>query len=425
MPDIHDAAVAAPPDGLRAERRLRPRDDSESAHVLVVDDNEMNRDLLARRLQREGHRVELAIDGRDALAKLAVDPFDLVLLDIMMPGMDGYEVLRRMKADQALRSIPVILISALNDTDNMVQGITQGADDYLPKPFNPHILRARVNASLARKRLHDFEQRYARSLEREMDIARDIQAGFLPDHLPMIADWDMAACFLPARRVAGDFYDAFALHEGRRIGLVVVDVCDKGVGAALFMALFRSLIRAFAERMCFLDDDAAEQVHQLVDHLNGYIARTHGSSNMFATLFFAILDPASGGLIYINGGHEPPVISGPNGVRVRLDPTGPAVGMLPGVQFRVGRQCIDPDETLLIYTDGVTDACDAKAVRFTERRLLALLGGANESAASMVERIRVAVFQHTDAATQFDDITVLAAHRAGTVAGTNRSAAKQ
>ncbi|HET7267426.1 MAG TPA: response regulator, partial [Oleiagrimonas sp.] len=276
MPDAHDTVAATPADLPRVERRTRPRDDSGSAHVLVVDDNEMNRDLLARRLQREGHRVELAIDGRDALDKLAADPFDLVLLDIMMPGMDGHEVLQHLKADEALRHIPVILISALNDTDNMVKGISQGADDYLPKPFNPHILRARVNASLAKKRLHDYEQQYARNLEREMDIARDIQASFLPDHLPEIAGWDMAACFLPARRVAGDFYDAFPLHDGQRIGMVVADVCDKGVGAALFMALFRSLIRAFAERMRFLDDDAADQVHQLVDHLNGYIARTHG-----------------------------------------------------------------------------------------------------------------------------------------------------
>ena len=409
MPEVPDPTAMA--DLPQVERGTRPRNDSRSAHVLVVDDNEMNRDLLARRLQREGHRVALAVDGRDALDKLAADPFDLVLLDIMMPGMDGHEVLQHLKTDEALRDIPVILISALNDTDNMVKGITQGADDYLPKPFNPHILRARVNASLARKRLHDYEQRYARSLEREMDIARDIQASFLPDHLPVVAGWDMAACFLPARRVAGDFYDAFPLDDGQRMGVVVADVCDKGVGAALFMALFRSLTRAFAERTCFLDDDAEEKVRQLVDHLNGYIARTHGRANMFATLFFAILNPASGALIYINGGHEPPIISGQNGVRARLDPTGPAVGMLAELQFRVARQSIEPGETLLIYTDGVTDARDTETAPFTEQRLLALLAPAAESAAATIERIQTAVSQHTDAATQFDDITVLAVHR--------------
>ena len=414
MPDVHDRAAVISTAGPSVARPASPRDSLESAHVLVVDDNEANRDLLARRLQREGHRVELAVDGLDALARLAADAFDLVLLDVMMPGMDGYEVLQRLKADNALRHIPVILISALNDTDNMVKGISQGADDYLPKPFNPHILRARVNASLTRKRLHDCEQLYARSLEREMDIAREIQASFLPDHLPVIAGWDMAACFLPARQVAGDFYDAFPLHQGQRIGLVVADVCDKGVGAALFMALFRSLIRAFAERMNFLGDDTAEQMRQLVDHLNGYIARTHSRSNMFATLFFAILDPASGTLIYVNGGHEPPIVSGKGRIRTRLDPTGPAVGMLEEMQFHTARQSIESDETLLIYTDGVIDARDAQAAPFTEQRLLVLQAAAGGSAATTIEEIQTAVFQHIETATQFDDITVLALHRSRT-----------
>lgn len=413
MSDLVDAAVgaAASVGDPRVERGAPAPATAEPAHVLVVDDNEMNRDLLARRLQREGHRVELAVDGIDALTKLGAGAFDLVLLDIMMPGMNGYEVLEHLKADATLCHIPVILISALNDTDNMVKGISLGADDYLPKPFNPHILRARVNASLARKRLRDCEQLYAHSLEREMDIAREIQAGFLPEQLPVLAGWDLAACFQPARQVGGDFYDAFPLHAGQRIGVVVADVCDKGVGAALFMALCRSLVRAFAERMDFLDDDAAEQARQLIDHVNGYIARTHGRANMFATLFFAVLDPGTGALTYVNGGHEAPVICGKDGVRARLDPTGPAVGMLPDMGFRVARQTVEPGETLLIYTDGVTDSRNAQAVPFSEERLLALLTPAGESAAATIERVHTAVFQHADGAAQFDDITMLAVHR--------------
>jgi serine phosphatase RsbU (regulator of sigma subunit) len=380
--------------------------------MLVVDDNEMNRDLLARRLQREGHQVELAVDGADALAKLNVGTFDLVLLDIMMPGMDGYQVLAHLKADEALRHLPVILISALDDTDSVVKGLALGADDYLPKPFNPHILRARVNASLARKRLRDCEQLYARSLEREMDIARDIQAGFLPDHLPVVTGWDLAAYFQPARRVGGDFYDAFALHDGQRIGVVVADVCDKGVGAALFMALVRSLVRAFAERMDFLGADAAGQARELVTHVNSYIGRTHGRTSMFATLLFAILDPADGALIYVNGGHEAPVISGKSGVRARLVPTGPAVGMLPDMVFQVARQTIEPGDTLLIYTDGITDARNAEAEPFSEERLLALLESGADLATTTVARVQTAVGTHAGSADQFDDMTMLAVHRA-------------
>lgn len=390
---------------------MRTGDLVEPARILVVDDNEANRDLLARRLQREGHATESAGNGREALAMLLASPFDLVLLDVMMPEMNGYELLEQLRADAVLQHLPVVLISALDDVDSVAKAIELGADDYLPKPFNPHILRARVGASLAKKRLRDREQVYARSLEREMDIAREIQAGFLPYELPVAAGWDLATWFQPARRVSGDFYDAFALHSGRRIGLVVADVCDKGVGAALFMALFRSLVRALAERVLTVDGDAAAQARQLIDGVNDYIARTHGRANMFATLFFAVLDPASGALVYVNGGHEAPVISGGGGVRARLAPSGPAVGMLPGLTFRSGEATIARGETLLMFTDGVTDAVDVDGARFSEERLLALLSRPVGSASSTLQRIQAAVQAHAGNAVPFDDITLFAVHR--------------
>ncbi len=387
-----------------------PQDDV--ARILVVDDNEANRDLLVRRLHRQGHATATAVDGHQALDMLAGGGFDLVLLDIMMPGLNGYQVLERMRADEALRHVPVILISALGDTDSIIRGIELGADDYLPKPFNPHILRARVGASLARKRLHDREQLYARSLEREMDIARDIQAGFLPAELPPAGGWEMAAWFQPARRVSGDFYDAFPLAGEHRIGMVVADVCGKGVGAALFMALFRSLVRALAGRIFTADGDAAAQARELVAGVNDYIARTHDRDHMFATLFFAVLEPASGDLAYVNGGHEAPVVCGPGGVRTRLAPTGPAVGMLPQLPFAAGRETVAPGETLVAFTDGVTDAVDAGGNRYSEERLLALLADPGASAGHTLARIR-ADLQASSDADPYDDITLLVAHRHG------------
>lgn len=380
------------------------------ARVLVVDDTEANRDLLVRRLQRQGHAADTAEDGLQALARLAAQPYDLVLLDIMMPELNGYEVLERMRADPALRAVPVILISALGDTESIVRGIELGADDYLPKPFNPHILRARVESSLARKRLHDREQLYARSLEREMDIARDIQAGFLPEALPAVPGWRMHAWFQPARRVSGDFYDAFALDGGRRIALVVADVCGKGVGAALFMALFRSLLRALAERAPSGDDEAA-RVCGLVAAVNDYIARTHQRDHMFATLFLGLLDPVSGALVYVNGGHEAPVVCGPAGVRARLAPTGPAVGMLPELPFAAAREVLAPGERLVAFTDGVTDAVDAAGERYSEQRLLELLyASACEPADRLLARLRDALGARA-AVEPYDDITVLVAAR--------------
>ena len=126
-----------------------------ASRILVVDDNEANRDLLSRRLVREGYYVTTAENGAAALALTAAEDFDLVLLDLMMPGMSGFEVLRRLKADAGTRHVPVIMISALDELDSAVRCIEAGADDYLPKPFNPVLLRARIGASLEKKRLLD------------------------------------------------------------------------------------------------------------------------------------------------------------------------------------------------------------------------------------------------------------------------------
>jgi signal transduction histidine kinase len=131
-----------------------------TGRILVVDDNELNRDMLSRRLQRHGHQTELAENGRQALEFLRDESFDLVLLDVMMPEMDGYAVLARMKEEASLRNIPIIMISALTEVDSAVKCIEMGAEDYLPKPFNPTLLRARVGASLEKKRFREKEQIY-------------------------------------------------------------------------------------------------------------------------------------------------------------------------------------------------------------------------------------------------------------------------
>ena len=379
--------------------------------ILVVDDNEMNRDLLSRRLRRDGHTVVIAEHGRAALDELARAPFDLMLLDIMMPELTGYEVLEIVKKDPALCHIPVVMISAATEEDSIVRCLLLGADDHLPKPFNPAILRARVASSLAKKRLHDGEQRYAKSLERELEIGREIQLGFLPDALPSPAGWELCAHFRPARQVAGDFYDAFTLPEGR-VALVLADVCGKGVGAALFMALFRSLIRALAEPQFAAAPSVAEGLRTTLRATNDYIARTHDRANMFATTFAAVLDPATGALDYVNAGHEPPVIVDAGGrVRARLAPTGPALGLLPELEFGVASERLHAGETLFAYTDGVVDARDPQDEPFGEDRLMALLQTDAAPAARLLERIDAALSAYIGTADQFDDVAMLATRR--------------
>src|SRR5690606_32386832 len=147
---------------------------------LVVDDNESNRSMLARRLEREGHTIILADNGKSALDMLRKEDFDLVLLDVMMPEMDGYQVLEQLHADDKFRGLPVIMISALDEIDTVVKSIELGAEDYLPKPFNPVILRARISACLEKKRLRDRERAYIRKLRSEQERSEQLLLNILP-----------------------------------------------------------------------------------------------------------------------------------------------------------------------------------------------------------------------------------------------------
>jgi serine phosphatase RsbU (regulator of sigma subunit) len=384
---------------------------SPPAHVLVVDDNAMNRDVLSRRLQRNGHTVESVEGGKQALACLETGKFDLVMLDIMMPDMDGYQVLARLRQDAALAHLPVLMISAIGDSDSVVRCLALGADDYLTKPFDPLILRARVDAALVTKRLHAAEQRHTRSMERDLEIGRRIQAGFLPESLPQPSGWEIAGRFIPARQVAGDFYDTYEI-PGHGIAVLVADICDKGVGAALYMALFRSLLRAGATGECARGSDNATILKAAVGQTNDYIARVHERAHMFATVFFGILDPASGRLDYVNAGHESALIVGAGVLKQQLGPTAPAIGLMPDCKVEVASTVLDPGDLLFAYTDGVLDATDTGS-SYGESRLIALLTQAHASADALLGTLGLALETYSAGADPFDDVTMLAVRRTG------------
>jgi serine phosphatase RsbU (regulator of sigma subunit) len=218
----------------------------------------------------------------------------------------------------------------------------------------PASLKSIIAAVLQRERgiVRDVTSRtlQVQAFEKEMEIGRRIQADFLPEQLPQVAGWDIAAQFEAARVVAGDFYDVFELKPSRYLAIVIGDVCDKGVGAALFMTLFRSLIRAtslsgFLRREADAAgveaadaDDTAPIRRVLLDSVattNRYIATTHSRSSMFASVFFGVLDPLSGDLVYVNGGHESPMIFGAGGRHEVLEVTGGVLGLFPFARFGI------------------------------------------------------------------------------------------
>jgi len=373
--------------------------------LLVVDDLEMNRDLLVRRVRRLGHEAEVAVNGRDALEKLRTGPWDLVLLDITMPELDGYDTLRLIKADPSLAHTPVVMVSAIDETDSVVRCLEMGADDYLTKPFNPVILQARIESSLAKKRFADQGRLMLQALSREMDIGQRIQQGFLPDEMPVPAGWQLAARCTPARRVSGDFYDAFVLPGGG-LALIVADVCDKGVGAALYMALFRTLLRAMS---CHgsADEGPADTLRRTVAFTNDYIATVHGRESMFATVFFAILDLATGHLDYVNAGHDAPMIRRGSGAPVtRLEPMGGAVGLLTGNRCPVQTAALAPGDCLFAFTDGLTEAVGETGL-FAEARLLEAIAAGSGHAPQTLTAVHERLASHVGNFEQYDDITML------------------
>lgn len=385
--------------------------------ILIVDDEPFNVDYLEQELEESGYETVSAFDGQEALDRVQSDAPDLVLLDIMMPVMDGFEVLSRLKAEPSTRDIPVIVISASNSLQSVVKGIQLGAEDYLPKPFEPTLLHARISSSLEKKRLRDLQQLYLQSLERELDIAREIQLGFLPSELPRPDGWEIAAYFKAAREVAGDFYDAFLLPDGNLV-FVVGDVCGKGVGAALFMTLFRSLIRATSTTDYFRDEKAvpmlthAERLEHVIAFTNQYLAETHSSAT-FATIFIGCLDLQNCRLTYLNCGNEPPVLLGRGGAITALQPTGPIVGVIPEATFAAREITVEREELLLAFTDGIPDALNVANEFFGRERLLELLNGANPSPVSLLKEIERNLHEFIGVAEQFDDITLMALKRTG------------
>lgn len=267
-------------------------------------------------------------------------------------------------------------------------------------------------------------------IEFELEKGQEIQREFLPRSIPQVPNWEIAAFFKPAGKVAGDFYDIFSLKDGY-MGLVIGDVCDKGVGSALYMALFRSLIRVFSTRMGFTpreDDtpsslttpdseamrsDGDDPVASLraVSLTNDYIAQIHGDEGMFATIFFGVLDSKTGRLYYVNGGHEPLLIAGSTGIKTSLQPTGPAVGVMAGMEFGVQDVYLKPGDILLGYTDGLTEARSAGDELFSRDRLNNLFDTPVETASLLLETIQSNLFSFMDGAPRNDDVTMLAVQR--------------
>jgi sigma-B regulation protein RsbU (phosphoserine phosphatase) len=380
---------------------------SERGHILVVDDHRTDRLKLCLGLQQQGHAVDEAEDGVQALHMLRAHSYDLVLLDIVMPEMDGYQVLEQMKEDDVLRDVPVLVISAYDDIDRVVKGILLGAEDYLPKPFDPVLLRARIGACLEKKRLRDQERKLQKQLQdanetmrRELALAMDVQASFLPRELPDIPGWQLAVTLRPARETSGDFYDVSVLPNGW-LGILVADVAGKGAAAALFMALSWSLIRTYAVEYPTQPELALRAANRRI--------LTDTRTNRFVTVFYGILDPVTGRLVYCNAGHCPPLL-----FRARkskgfqaLVGAGTPLGIVTEGNWEQGAVDLTPSDVLVMYTDGITEARNQEREFFDQSRLLETVAPhVGHPAHEIQDAILQTVYAFTGDLPQTDDIAL-------------------
>ena len=321
------------------------------------------------------------------------------------------------------------IVRPIEDLSDAVSKVAKGdLSQEVPLTTKDEIGRLSTDVNTMIRQLREWDR--IKRVEFELEKGQEIQREFLPREIPNLPNWEIATWFQPAGKVSGDFYDVFML-QGGRVGLVIGDVCDKGVGSALYMALFRSLIRVFSTQKGFRQEPLAGEAGgrvspgespvdvdqkplaclQAVSLTNEYIARIHGDEGMFATVFFGVLDPVSGRLSYVNGGHEPLPHIGGGKVKGLLNPTGPAVGMMPDMRFGIQQVFMDPGDILLGFTDGLTEARSTEDELFTRGRLNALFDPPAATAGLLLKRIQSRLSAFIGTASQNDDITMLLLRR--------------
>ena len=377
-----------------------PQTEAALGDILVVDDMPSNLRLLSQTLAEKGYGVRTVTSGPRALESARTAPPDLILLDVRMPDMDGYEVCAQLKQDERTAQIPVIFISALDQVDDKVQAFQYGGVDYITKPFQVEEVLARTETHLSLRRLQESLENINQRMQREFMLAGAVQSSFLPSKMPEIPSWQLAASLRSARETSGDFYDIIQLPNGL-FGLLIADVVDKGVPAALLMAMSWSLIWSYAIQHPDSPHTVFEEVNRrLLLHLGG---------SYFLTCFYAILNPETGSLTYCNAGQPPPLhLKKKRGEIDRLSRTGPPLGVLEESRWDTLDVIIGSGETLILYTDGVTDSCNTQGEFYGTARLNSFaMKQKAKSAQTVHDNLLANIDEFVTGEVQFDDTALI------------------
>ncbi|MDE2803019.1 MAG: SpoIIE family protein phosphatase [Chloroflexota bacterium] len=375
----------------------------------MVDDEPDVEPLMLQRMRRHirsgRYSFVFAQNGVEALEVLNSDPeIDMVVSDINMPKMDGLTLLSQIS--ELNPDLRAVIVSAYGDMKNIRTAMNRGAFDFVTKPLDFDDLqfpqpRKFVKIYAGKEALSSRDKLV--SLQRELDVASQMQQSILPTQFPRGDDFEVFGSMEPARNVGGDFFDVVQLDDGE-IGLAIADVSGKGVPAALFMMSSRTLLKGSAIGLT--------EPGKVLREVNNLLAEDNESA-MFVTVLYAVYNPATGHLSYANGGHNLPVIFHGDGSSTVLPYTeGLALAVLSGVDFVEGELTLEPGDTLVLYTDGVTEAMDAVNEEFGMERLRAVFaGGGPQGAEAANEAVFAAVREFVSGAPQSDDITCLTLRR--------------
>jgi serine phosphatase RsbU (regulator of sigma subunit) len=337
--------------------------------VLVVDDAPANLQVV-NSILKDLYKVRIATSGAKALelAKVAPVP-DLVLLDVMMPEMDGYEVCMRLKADPETADIPVIFLTGQTEIEDETKGFEVGAVDYIHKPFSPAVVKARVNTHLMLRGVRQQLARQLREIQKEMETARQIQLSILPSELPKIAGLDIAARYIPMTAVAGDFYD-FIVVDDTHLGILVADVSGHGMPSALIASMLKIALAGQVP-------NAAEPAKVLLG-LNQALCGKF--QHHFVTAAYVFVDLEKGTLTYAGAGHPPLLLWSGDGVR-SVEENGLFLGKFSFATYSSVELPLTEGGWFLLYSDGIPETNNRAGDEFGAERFPQVLASDHSSSA--------------------------------------------
>ncbi len=336
--------------------------------ILIVEDNPAGLEILQTRLEAHNYDIITATDGEEGLAKARDHQPDLILLDIMMPKMDGIEVCRHIRADPSMPFMPIIMVTAKADSKDIIAGLEAGGDEYLTKPVDQSALVARVKSMLRIKELHDTVLEQSAQLKGQLETATKIQSLFWPK-IPQLKDGShIWAVSIPASYVGGDLYDVIPLPDDSMLAYVA-DVCGKGVPAALIMAALSTKVRSEASLQ--------SEVDKLLETINHTMFSLISKEVLFATICLARYWPSSGKMQYTVGGHLQPLWIVENGLGNFPELKGISLGIKEQVHYEKKEIFLSPGESIIFFTDGIVEARNENNKLLGYDRLLELIEQTN------------------------------------------------